>query len=412
MPPPKLNGLLETAAGRLGGVLRKIIPAVIAGATALAVCGGTFAYASLNKELTLTVDGSPRQVRTMAGTVGELLEDQDIAVAEHDVVAPGRDTQLTDGSVVAVQFGRQLKVTIDGQPRSFWTTATSLGEALTSLGVDTDGAKLSVSRRTSIGREGLSLDIATLKVITIDAAGKKRVVETTGLIVADALAAAKIVVDANDKLSVGKTERLRDGASFSYTKVDIRKVTKKKKVDYSVIRKNSDALAKGTTKVDTEGRSGVRTIVVKETLHNGKVKDRKRLSSKITTDPIAEVILVGTKVTVKEPTSSSSSGSSSEQSPSRRSSSGSGDSSSSNTTPSGSVWDKLAECESGGNWSINTGNGYYGGLQFSLSTWRAYGGTGMPHEASREEQIAVAERVQASQGWGAWPACTAKLGIS
>jgi uncharacterized protein YabE (DUF348 family) len=393
--------------------LRKIIPAVIAGATALAVGGGTFAYASLNKELTLTVDGAPRQVRTMAGTVEELLEDQNIAVAEHDVVAPGRDTQLTDGSVVAVQFGRELKVTIDGQPRSFWTTATSLSEALASLGLDTDGATLSVSRSTRIGREGLSLDIATLKVITIDAAGKKRVIETTGLIVADALAAAKIIVDANDKLSVGKTDRLRDGASFSYTKVDIRKVTKKKKVAYSVIRKNSETLAKGTTKVDTEGRSGVRTIVVKETLHNGKVKDRKRLSSKITTDPIAEVILVGTKVTVKEPTSSSSSGSSSEQSSTSRSSGDSGDSSSSSsTTSSDSVWDRLAECESGGNWSINTGNGYYGGLQFSLSTWRAYGGTGMPHEASREEQIAVAKRVQADQGWGAWPACTAKLGIS
>jgi len=396
--------------------LRKIVPAVIAGATALAVGGGTFAYASLNKELTLTVDGAPRQVRTMAGTVGELLDDENIAVAAHDVVAPGKDTQLTEGSVVAVQFGRQLKVTIDGQPRSFWTTATSLGEALTSLGVDIEGAKLSVSRSTSIGREGLSLDIATLKVITIDAAGKKRVIETTGLTVADALAAAKIIVDANDKLSVGKTDPLSDGASFSYTKVDIRKVTKKKKVDYSVIRKNSGALAKGTTKVDTEGRSGVRTIIVKETLHNGKVKDRKRLSSKITTDPITEVILVGTKVTVKEPTSSSSSSSSSsEQSSTSRSSGGSEDSSSgssSSTTPSGSVWDKLAECESGGNWSINTGNGYYGGLQFSLSTWRAYGGTGMPHEASREEQIAVAKLVQADQGWGAWPACTAKLGIS
>ena len=393
--------------------MRKIVPAVIAGATALAVGGGTFAYASLNKELTLTVDGAPRQVRTMAGTVGELLDDENIAVAAHDVVAPGKNTQLTEGSVVAVQFGRQLKVTIDGQPRSFWTTATSLGEALTSLGVDIEGAKLSVSRSTSIGREGLSLDIATLKVITIDAAGKKRVIETTGLTIADALAAAKIIVDANDKLSVGKTDPLSDGASFSYTKVDIRKVTKKKKLDYSVIRKNSDALAKGTTKVDTEGRSGVRTIIVKETLHNGKVKDRKRLLSKITTDPITEVILVGTKVTVKEPTSSSSSSSSSsEQSSTSRSSGGSEDSSSSSTTPSGSVWDKLAECESGGNWSINTGNGYYGGLQFSLSTWRAYGGTGMPHEASREEQIAVAKRVQADQGWGAWPACTAKLGIS
>ena len=75
------------------------------------------------------------------------------------------------------------------------------------------------------------------------------------------------------------------------------------------------------------------------------------------------------------------------------------------------TWDALAACESGGNWSINTGNGYYGGLQFSLSTWRAYGGAGMPHQASRAAQIAVAERVRAGQGWGAWPACTAKLGI-
>lgn len=78
---------------------------------------------------------------------------------------------------------------------------------------------------------------------------------------------------------------------------------------------------------------------------------------------------------------------------------------------SGSVWDSLAKCESGGNWSINTGNGYYGGLQFSLSSWRAVGGSGLPSQASREEQIARAEMLKARQGWGAWPACTAKLGL-
>ncbi|WP_319019219.1 transglycosylase family protein [Glutamicibacter sp. JL.03c] len=77
-----------------------------------------------------------------------------------------------------------------------------------------------------------------------------------------------------------------------------------------------------------------------------------------------------------------------------------------------STWDKLAQCESGGNWSINTGNGYYGGLQFSLSTWKAFGGSGMPNQASKAEQIRIATKVQAAQGWGAWPACTAKLGIS
>ena len=76
-----------------------------------------------------------------------------------------------------------------------------------------------------------------------------------------------------------------------------------------------------------------------------------------------------------------------------------------------SVWDDLAECESGGDWSINTGNGYFGGLQFSLTSWRAVGGTGYPHEHSRNEQINRGERLRAIQGWGAWPACSRKLGL-
>ena len=79
-----------------------------------------------------------------------------------------------------------------------------------------------------------------------------------------------------------------------------------------------------------------------------------------------------------------------------------------------SDWDRLAQCESGGNWAINTGNGFNGGLQFTPSTWAAFGGTAyapQAYMATREQQIAVAERVQASQGWGAWPACTASLGI-
>jgi len=76
-----------------------------------------------------------------------------------------------------------------------------------------------------------------------------------------------------------------------------------------------------------------------------------------------------------------------------------------------SAWDKLAQCESGGNWSINTGNGYYGGIQFNAGTWRAYGGTGLPHQASKAQQIAVAERTLAAQGWNAWPSCSRKMGL-
>ena len=80
-----------------------------------------------------------------------------------------------------------------------------------------------------------------------------------------------------------------------------------------------------------------------------------------------------------------------------------------------SDWDRLAQCESGGNWQINTGNGYHGGLQFSPSTWSGYGGgefAPTANQATREQQIVVAERVLAGQGWGARPSCSAQLGLN
>jgi resuscitation-promoting factor RpfA len=79
-----------------------------------------------------------------------------------------------------------------------------------------------------------------------------------------------------------------------------------------------------------------------------------------------------------------------------------------------SAWDKLAQCESGGRWNINTGNGFHGGLQFSPRTWSGFGGkefAPVAYKATREEQIVVAERVLAKQGWNAWPTCSRKTGV-
>ncbi|MGY3200772.1 LysM peptidoglycan-binding domain-containing protein [Streptomyces sp. TE5632] len=79
------------------------------------------------------------------------------------------------------------------------------------------------------------------------------------------------------------------------------------------------------------------------------------------------------------------------------------------------VWDRIAQCESGGNWHMNTGNGHYGGLQFTASTWRAFGGTAYAPTADRatkSQQIAVATKVQQTQGWGAWPTCSVRAGAS
>jgi resuscitation-promoting factor RpfB len=365
--------------------MRKIIPVVAAGATTLALAGTTFGYANLNKAVTLSIDGQTTEVRTSADTVSALLKSRGIEVNSHDVVAPNMDAKVEDGTRVAVKFGRQVTFNIDGAKQTVWTTATTVNDALNALGVDLAGAELSISRSSSIGRQGLGIIIATEKQVVIIDAGKKRTITTTGQTLADALAAAKITVDRDDKLSASPTTQLVEGAKFTFTRVDIKSKTKKVKVDFDTDRRKSSKLNKGVTKIDTEGIAGVRAVTYRLVRHNGELVKRTKIKSKLIKKPVTEVVLVGTRATAKKTSGSS--------------------------TPSGSVWDKLAKCESGGNWSINTGNGYYGGLQFSLSTWRASGGSGMPHKASREEQIRIAKKVQADAGWGAWPACSSKLGL-
>ena len=369
--------------------MRKIIPVVAAGA-ALAVVGTTAAYASLDKDVTVSVDGQARTLQTRAGTVADLLADQGLTVTDRDVVAPAVSTKVTDGTRVAVQFARPVTFTVDGKQRTVWTTATSLDAALGALGVNTAGAALSTSRSTSIGRQGLAVDVATLKTVTVRAAGKKRTVTTTGSTVADALAAAKVTVDGNDHLKPKATTKLVTGTAITFTKVDVSTEKKKERLSFASVRKNAGSLERGKTKVDTEGRSGSRTLTYRVVREDGHVTSRTKTATTVTRQPRAEVVLVGTKA---PKVVSSSSGSSS------------------SGGASGGVWDKIAACESGGNWSINTGNGFYGGLQFTLSTWHAYGGSGNPSNASKGAQIAVAKRVQAAQGWGAWPACTSKLGL-
>jgi resuscitation-promoting factor RpfB len=374
--------------------VRKIIPVVAAGVTALAVAGGTFGYVIANKDVTLAVDGASIEVATTAGTVGEVLADQGVSVGDRDVVAPSLDAKVTDGTRIAVQFARQVTVKVDGKTQTFWTTATSVDQALTSQGIVAEGAKLSTSRSTTIGRQGLTFDLATLKTVTVKAAGQAKKVETTATTVGEALAAAAITPDSDDLISADRSAAVKDGSTVTYTKVDIKNTTKKESIAYETVRKNSSSLAKGKTVVDRSGKSGSKKVVYREVRYDGKVKSRKAVKTTVTDKPTTRILLIGTR----KPSSSSSSSSSS--------SGGSAPS-----VASGSAWDKLAQCESGGNWHINTGNGYYGGLQFSLSTWHACGGSGLPSSHSREEQIAIAKKVQAAAGWGQWPACSRKAGL-
>ncbi len=275
--------------------MRKIIPVVAVGVAALSVAGATFAYAVLDKDVSLSVDGATSEVSTMAGTVGQVLQSKGIEVGQHDVVAPAPDTTIVDGTRIAVQYGRQLTVTVDGRPRTYWTTATNVNQALAALNLDLPGAQLSTSRSASIGRQGLAVALATQKTVTVNDAGTRRRLRTTARTVGAALASAKITVDADDKLSTSPNTRLTDGASLSITRVDVKKVTTKKKVGYSTTYKNTDDLDEGDTKTRTDGKAGVRTVVYTEVRHNGKLASRKRISAKVTTAPRSKVVLRGTR---------------------------------------------------------------------------------------------------------------------
>ena len=148
--------------------MRALVP-VIAGAAVLAVGGGSLAYAGLRSDVTMSVDGQATQVTTSAQTVGDLLAAQHLAVGPHDVVAPSTTTELHDGTRVSIQYGRQVTVSVDGAPQTIWTTATDVGSAISALGLDTAGADLSTSRSAPIGRQGLSVTVATPKRVTVDA---------------------------------------------------------------------------------------------------------------------------------------------------------------------------------------------------------------------------------------------------
>ena len=165
-------------------------------------------------------------------------------------------------------------------------------------------------------------------------------------------------------------------------------------------------LAEGTEEVREEGTPGEKEITYTVKSRNGEEFSREVKDEKELKPATPATIARGTKPAEENSAAGKA---------------GAGDSAQSGNTgaaapavANGGVWDSIAQCESGGDWSINTGNGYSGGLQFDPGTWAAHGGTQYAPDASqatREQQIAVAEKIQASQGWGAWPACTSKLGI-
>ena len=350
-----------------------------------ALVGGTTAYTTFDNTVTLSVDGEIETVHTFGDTVEEVLADQDVEIGEHDVVAPSASSPVQDGTEIAVRFGRQITVTVDGVEREVWTTALSVDEALEELGIRAAGAELSVSRSLGIGRRGLAFEIRTPKDLTLVADGASAEFTTTAITVREALADAGITLGDRDQVAPGLEERVTSGLTLTVKRVTAERRTVTVTVDHDVERRNDDSLYEGDSEVAQQGRDGKVERVVEVLVVDGVEGEQRVLSEEVVAAAVTEIVNVGTKERAAAPI---------------------------DTSVSGGVWDRLAECESGGNWAINTGNGYYGGLQFSLGTWQAYGGSGYPHENSKAEQIRIATKVRdARGGYGDWPACAAKLGL-
>ncbi len=353
-------------------------------AVLMAVAATGAGYAAMTKTVTLSVDGQSDDVRVLGNTVRDVLDSQDITVGERDVVAPGLDSRVTDGTTVAVKFARPLDVTVDGDEKRFWVTATDVTSALEQINLGFESnSELSVSRGASIGREGLDLDVITPKKLTVKIAdGKAKKKTITALTVAQALDDLGVKVGKHDRAEPGFGTVLEDGDKIVFDKV--RKVTKRvrESVGYDTIERADASMFTDESTTVRAGEPGSRKVLYKITFVNGEVAKRKALEVTVLRAPVDAIMRVGTK---ERPVAFSS---------------------------GNTVWDRLAQCESGGNWAINTGNGYYGGLQFSLSTWRAYGGPGYPHQQSRETQIAIATKVRdANGGYGSWPHCSQQMGL-
>jgi uncharacterized protein YabE (DUF348 family) len=344
-------------------------------AIVLVLAGGTAAYGALSQTVTLTVDGRSDTVRTFGGTVADVLDDHGVTVRDGDRINVDPADHIADGDTIDVAYARPLTLTVDGVVSQHVVFEPTVGKALSSLGVaPAEGSYVSAKAGKTVPRSGMQLVVSTPKNVTVVADGQAKSITTTRPTVGDVLDQAGVTLDADDEIQPGVDAYVAPDEKLRVIRIEKVEKTETVKVKHDTkVKDDPDALA-GETQVLTEGKNGETRETVTLVYADGKLRDRLVIASDPVRKPVTEVVSRGTS-----------------------------------RTPPDSVWDKIAQCESGGNWSINSGNGYYGGLQFSAATWKSVGGPGLPHQNSREVQIKYAKILQARSGWGQWGCAGARF---
>jgi uncharacterized protein YabE (DUF348 family) len=349
------------------------------GAVLAAVVGGTIAYAQGGTTVTLVLDGTSTTVQSGAKDVRGLLADEGITVSGRDLVAPLPASPLQDGERVVVRFARPIALTVDGRSRTIWTTELTLGSALRALGIRADRARLSVSRSQPLGRTETAVMVSTPKRVTVIGEGRTRDLTTTAVTVSDLLAEAGLTPRMQDQLSALPGTPVVPGLVVALTRIDRKRVSVAEVVPAPVTQKRVATMDVGTRQVVARGRSGRRTVVYQVVLADGRQVGRTALSSVVTSRPVTSVVKVGTRRVTDD---------------------GSGGDAVAGAD--GLNWAALARCESGGNPRAVNPAGYYGLYQFSPSTWQRMGGSGLPSDASPDEQLRRAKLLYKRSGAGQW----------
>ena len=362
--------------------MRRSVKYGIYGAVLAGVVGGTaaFAGAASGTPITLVVDGQTKHIDTSASDVQGVLKDAGYHVNAHDIVAPSLTSKVHSGSKVVLKQGRLLHLIVDGKATDVWTTAPTVAQALAALGYPTTDF-VSVSRSKRLPLTATSIELRTPKRVTVTYDHQVKHVVTTAPTILQLLRDLNVPIGLHDRVLPPRTQPVKANMTVHVARVRTKRITAREAVAYPVIKHSDSSMYEGETTVLTAGHTGSADVTYDVVYVDGKIAGRTVITRHVLTAPRTQIERVGTK---QRPVPASN----------------------------GLNWDAVAACESGGNWHINTGNGFYGGLQFDYGTWLSNGGGAYAPRAdlaTREEQIAIATKVYNARGSSPWPVCGANL---
>ncbi|VXC61205.1 G5 domain protein [Arthrobacter sp. 9AX] len=351
---------------------------------------GLVAFVGNNKTITLNVDGKVTSVQTFGGTVGQVVKSANLELKPADRVSPAIDSTVQNGTVINVNQAKEVKVSLDGSEKTVNTTAQDVEGLVTELGV-ASASSVSVPKDAQLSVAGSFVSISTPKSVSIVADGKVETATTTAATVGKVLEDAGLTLGANDRSSQPANAHVVNNMVIKVSRVDTgQTAVTTEDVPFTTETKESADLLKGEKEVTQAGTAGKVEKTYKLVLVDGREASRTLVAESVTAHPVTEKVTVGTKAKPVAPAVPAAGANTGAAAPAMMNE---------------AMWDKIAQCESGGNWSINSGNGYYGGLQFDIRTWIGSGGGAYAPNASlasKAQQIDIANRVYAQRGLQPW----------